>query len=174
MPVNHLRIFHGSLFFRNTIMEVLYKLKAKREHYFQTTEPTSTGSLPSTSKVSGHSVGRTVSSITSLEANTRWRSVSSPEVNKHVEGVIQSAKFPAAQPPDPNQPSKIETEYWPCPPSLAAMGNRHRSSSVVIWAIPSHLAKFLFFHMLLPLVLLYSVDCSCWIMTFYSALIYIN
>uniref|UniRef100_A0A3Q3WQU4 HP domain-containing protein n=1 Tax=Mola mola TaxID=94237 RepID=A0A3Q3WQU4_MOLML len=42
-------------------------------------------------------------------------------VNKHVEGVIQSAKFPAAQPPDPNQPSKIETEYWPCPPSLAAM-----------------------------------------------------
>lgn len=43
------------------------------------------------------------------------------EANKHVEGVIQSAKFPAAQPPDPNQPSKIETEYWPCPPSLAAM-----------------------------------------------------
>ncbi|XP_037548542.1 dematin [Nematolebias whitei] len=45
------------------------------------------------------------------------------ETNKHAEGrgVIQSAKFPAAQPPDPNQPSKIETEYWPCPPSLAAM-----------------------------------------------------
>ncbi|XP_074546955.1 dematin isoform X1 [Halichoeres trimaculatus] len=42
---------------------------------------------------------------------------------KHGEGrgVIQSAKFPAAQPPDPNQPSKIETEYWPCPPSLASM-----------------------------------------------------
>ncbi|CAN9504608.1 unnamed protein product [Ophioblennius macclurei] len=36
-------------------------------------------------------------------------------------GVVQSAKFPAAQPPDPNQPSKIETEYWPCPPSLATM-----------------------------------------------------
>ncbi|XP_034402938.1 dematin isoform X2 [Cyclopterus lumpus] len=43
------------------------------------------------------------------------------EVNKHMEGVVQSAKFPAAEPPDPNQPSKIETEYWPCPPSLAAM-----------------------------------------------------
>ncbi|KAF7647099.1 hypothetical protein LDENG_00177510 [Lucifuga dentata] len=42
--------------------------------------------------------------------------------SKHVEGsVIQSSKFPAAQRPDPNQPSKIETEYWPCPPSLAAM-----------------------------------------------------
>ncbi|KAG7217780.1 hypothetical protein INR49_010132 [Caranx melampygus] len=42
---------------------------------------------------------------------------------KHLDGssVIKSAKFPAAQPPDPNQPSKIETEYWPCPPSLAAM-----------------------------------------------------
>ncbi|XP_053195869.1 dematin [Scomber japonicus] len=43
--------------------------------------------------------------------------------NKHGDGsgVIQSAKFPAAQPPDPSQPSKIETEYWPCPPSLASM-----------------------------------------------------
>ncbi|XP_076020141.1 dematin [Genypterus blacodes] len=44
------------------------------------------------------------------------------DVAKHVEGsVIESSKFPAAQRPDPNQPSKIETEYWPCPPSLAAM-----------------------------------------------------
>ncbi|XP_026030467.1 dematin isoform X2 [Astatotilapia calliptera] len=45
------------------------------------------------------------------------------DAHKHGEGsgVIQSAKFPAAQPPDPNQPSKIETEYWPCPPSLATM-----------------------------------------------------
>uniref|UniRef100_A0AAV2ISC2 HP domain-containing protein n=1 Tax=Knipowitschia caucasica TaxID=637954 RepID=A0AAV2ISC2_KNICA len=45
------------------------------------------------------------------------------DMSKHVEGsgVVQSAKFPAAQRPDPNQPSKIETEYWPCPPSLAAM-----------------------------------------------------
>lgn len=44
--------------------------------------------------------------------------VTKPPENR---GVVQSAKFPAAQPPDPNQPSKIETEYWPCPPSLAAM-----------------------------------------------------
>ncbi|XP_077354542.1 dematin isoform X4 [Festucalex cinctus] len=36
-------------------------------------------------------------------------------------GVIQAAKFPAAQPPDPKQPSKIESDSWPCPPSLAAM-----------------------------------------------------
>ncbi|CAJ1069879.1 dematin isoform X3 [Xyrichtys novacula] len=45
------------------------------------------------------------------------------EANKPAEirEVIHSAKFPAAQPPDPNQPSKIETEYWPCPPSLASM-----------------------------------------------------
>ncbi|XP_061118342.1 dematin isoform X1 [Conger conger] len=35
--------------------------------------------------------------------------------------IIKSSKFPAAQPPDPNQLSKIETEYWPCPPSLATM-----------------------------------------------------
>lgn len=58
----------------------------------------------------------------------------SADVNKHVEGsgVIQSAKFPAAQPPDPNQPSKIETEYWPCPPSLAAMGE----PDVPSWFLP--------------------------------------
>ncbi|KAM6931358.1 dematin-like [Xenentodon cancila] len=41
---------------------------------------------------------------------------------KHIEDlIIESSKFPAAQPPDPNQPSKIETEYWPCPPSLAVI-----------------------------------------------------
>ncbi|NWT06047.1 DEMA protein, partial [Mionectes macconnelli] len=36
--------------------------------------------------------------------------------------IIESSKFPAAQPPDPNQPAKIETDYWPCPPSLAVVG----------------------------------------------------
>ena len=50
----------------------------------------------------------------------------SVDVGKHVEGsIIQSSKFPAAQRPDPNLPSKIETEYWPCPPSLATMGNSY-------------------------------------------------
>lgn len=43
---------------------------------------------------------------------------------KHMEDIIiESSKFPAAQPPDPTQPSKIETDYWPCPPSLAVIGN---------------------------------------------------
>ncbi|XP_061412364.1 actin-binding LIM protein 1-like isoform X9 [Lethenteron reissneri] len=37
------------------------------------------------------------------------------------EDVIQSAKFPAAHAPDPALPAKIETDYWPCPPSLAAV-----------------------------------------------------
>ncbi|XP_076127449.1 dematin-like [Alosa pseudoharengus] len=42
--------------------------------------------------------------------------------SKHIEDlIIESSKFPAAQPPDPNLPSKIETDYWPCPPSLAVM-----------------------------------------------------
>lgn len=51
----------------------------------------------------------------------------SVEVSKqHVmASIIQSSMFPAAQKPDPNLPSKIETEYWPCPPSLATMGNTH-------------------------------------------------
>lgn len=38
--------------------------------------------------------------------------------------IIESSKFPAAQPPDPNQPAKIETDYWPCPPSLAVVGRK--------------------------------------------------
>uniref|UniRef100_A0A8C4JNH9 Dematin actin binding protein n=1 Tax=Dromaius novaehollandiae TaxID=8790 RepID=A0A8C4JNH9_DRONO len=42
--------------------------------------------------------------------------------------IIESSKFPAAQPPDPNQPAKIETDYWPCPPSLAVVGRRRMAS----------------------------------------------
>ncbi|KAJ7305331.1 hypothetical protein JRQ81_011251 [Phrynocephalus forsythii] len=47
---------------------------------------------------------------------------------KHpIEGsIIESSKFPAAQPPDPNQPAKIETDYWPCPPSLAVVETEWR------------------------------------------------
>lgn len=41
---------------------------------------------------------------------------------KHIEDlIIDASKFPAAEPPDPNQPSKIETEFWPCPPSSATI-----------------------------------------------------
>uniref|UniRef100_A0A8C5QCX6 Actin binding LIM protein 1 n=1 Tax=Leptobrachium leishanense TaxID=445787 RepID=A0A8C5QCX6_9ANUR len=46
------------------------------------------------------------------------------------EDIIKSSKFPAAQPPGPNDVPKIETDYWPGPPSLAALGSdsRRRSS----------------------------------------------
>ncbi|XP_051525899.1 dematin-like [Myxocyprinus asiaticus] len=47
--------------------------------------------------------------------------------SKHMEDlIIESSKFPAAQPPDPNQPSKIETDYWSCPPSLAVIETERR------------------------------------------------
>ncbi|KAM6432005.1 dematin isoform 2-T5 [Liasis olivaceus] len=50
-----------------------------------------------------------------------------PESKRLVEGlIIESSKFPAAQPPDPNQPAKIETDYWPCPPSLAVVETEWR------------------------------------------------
>ncbi|XP_056146761.1 dematin [Lampris incognitus] len=53
------------------------------------------------------------------------------DIIRHVEGgIIESSKFPAAQRPDPNLPSKIETEYWPCPPSLAAMEIEWRKKKV--------------------------------------------
>ncbi|XP_051508802.1 dematin-like isoform X2 [Myxocyprinus asiaticus] len=50
--------------------------------------------------------------------------------SKHMEDlIIESSKFPAAQPPDPNQPSKIETDYWPCPPSLAVIETERRKNT---------------------------------------------
>ncbi|XP_067087130.1 dematin-like isoform X2 [Osmerus mordax] len=50
---------------------------------------------------------------------------------KHIEDlIIESSKFPAAQPPDPSLPSKIETDYWPCPPSLAAVEIEWRKKAV--------------------------------------------
>nr|XP_040051011.1 dematin [Gasterosteus aculeatus aculeatus] len=48
-------------------------------------------------------------------------------LGKHMEDlIIESSKFPAAEPPDPSLPSKIETEYWPCPPSLAVIEKESR------------------------------------------------
>ncbi|XP_058050219.1 dematin isoform X2 [Ahaetulla prasina] len=50
-----------------------------------------------------------------------------PENKRLIEGlIIESSKFPAAQPPDPSQPAKIETDYWPCPPSLAVVETEWR------------------------------------------------
>ncbi|XP_031246682.1 actin-binding LIM protein 1 isoform X12 [Mastomys coucha] len=50
--------------------------------------------------------------------------------SKSSEDIIKFSKFPAAQAPDPNEIPKIETDHWPGPPSLAAVGTdpRRRSS----------------------------------------------
>ncbi|XP_031811756.1 actin-binding LIM protein 1 isoform X10 [Sarcophilus harrisii] len=50
--------------------------------------------------------------------------------SKSSEDIIKSSKFPAAHAPDPNEIPKIETDHWPGPPSLAAVGTdmRRRSS----------------------------------------------
>ncbi|XP_045294990.1 actin-binding LIM protein 1 isoform X13 [Leopardus geoffroyi] len=50
--------------------------------------------------------------------------------SKSSEDIIKFSKFPAAQAPDPSEIPKIETEHWPGPPSLAAVGAdmRRRSS----------------------------------------------
>ncbi|XP_033015080.1 dematin isoform X1 [Lacerta agilis] len=56
------------------------------------------------------------------------QSVTPTPQSKHLieDLIIESSKFPAAQPPDPNQPAKIETDYWPCPPSLAVVETEWR------------------------------------------------
>uniref|UniRef100_A0A8C9M6B8 Actin binding LIM protein 1 n=1 Tax=Panthera tigris altaica TaxID=74533 RepID=A0A8C9M6B8_PANTA len=50
--------------------------------------------------------------------------------SKSSEDIIKFSKFPAAQAPDPSKIPKIETDHWPGPPSLAAVGAdmRRRSS----------------------------------------------
>lgn len=58
--------------------------------------------------------------------------VSSAPPGKHMEDlIIESSKFPAAQAPDPNQPSAIETESWPCPPSTAVIEQESRRKGPV-------------------------------------------
>ncbi|XP_051529883.1 actin-binding LIM protein 1-like isoform X16 [Myxocyprinus asiaticus] len=49
--------------------------------------------------------------------------------SKSADGIIKSSKFPAAHAPRPDETPKIETDYWPCPPSLAALGSDGRSRS---------------------------------------------
>uniref|UniRef100_A0AAY5EK09 HP domain-containing protein n=1 Tax=Electrophorus electricus TaxID=8005 RepID=A0AAY5EK09_ELEEL len=56
----------------------------------------------------------------------------SPHVphGKHMEDlIIESSRFPAARRPDPTQPAKIETDYWPCPPSLAVLETEWKRKS---------------------------------------------
>nr|XP_008113054.1 PREDICTED: actin-binding LIM protein 1 isoform X5 [Anolis carolinensis] len=50
-------------------------------------------------------------------------------LNKPSDEIIKSSKFPAAHAPAPNEIPKIETEYWPGPPSLAAVGSDMRRRS---------------------------------------------
>ncbi|KAJ7984646.1 hypothetical protein DPEC_G00356920 [Dallia pectoralis] len=49
--------------------------------------------------------------------------------SKSADDIIKSAKFPAAHAPGPDEKPKIETDFWPCPPSLAALGSDGRSCS---------------------------------------------
>ncbi|XP_043109517.1 actin-binding LIM protein 1 isoform X11 [Puntigrus tetrazona] len=49
--------------------------------------------------------------------------------SKSADDIIKSSKFPAAHAPQPDETPKIETDYWPCPPSLAALGSDGRSRS---------------------------------------------
>uniref|UniRef100_A0A673N221 Actin-binding LIM protein 1-like n=1 Tax=Sinocyclocheilus rhinocerous TaxID=307959 RepID=A0A673N221_9TELE len=49
--------------------------------------------------------------------------------SKSADDIIKSSKFPAAHAPRSDETPKIETDYWPCPPSLAALGSDGRSRS---------------------------------------------
>uniref|UniRef100_A0A3P9APY1 Actin binding LIM protein 1b n=1 Tax=Esox lucius TaxID=8010 RepID=A0A3P9APY1_ESOLU len=55
--------------------------------------------------------------------------------SKSADAIIKSAKFPAAHAPGLDEKPKIETVYWPCPPSLAALGR------ILLLTAPGHLAN---------------------------------
>nr|XP_033796447.1 actin-binding LIM protein 1 isoform X4 [Geotrypetes seraphini] len=50
-------------------------------------------------------------------------------LSKSSEDIIKFSKFPAAQAPEPNAVPKIETDYWPGPPSPATIGADMRRKS---------------------------------------------
>ncbi|XP_048843624.1 actin-binding LIM protein 1 isoform X12 [Brienomyrus brachyistius] len=49
--------------------------------------------------------------------------------SKSADDIIKCAKFPAAHAPNSDATPKIETDHWPCPPSLAAVGSDGRRRS---------------------------------------------
>uniref|UniRef100_A0A8B9RDP6 Actin binding LIM protein 1b n=1 Tax=Astyanax mexicanus TaxID=7994 RepID=A0A8B9RDP6_ASTMX len=61
--------------------------------------------------------------------NTNPDSAALAAQSKSSDDIIKSSKFPAAHAPRPDETPKIETDYWPCPPSLAALGTDMRSRS---------------------------------------------
>lgn len=54
--------------------------------------------------------------------NTDSDSAALAAQSKSADDIIKSSKFPAAHAPRPDETPKIETDFWPCPPSLAALG----------------------------------------------------
>lgn len=54
--------------------------------------------------------------------NTNPDSAALAAQSKFAGDIIKSSKFPAAQAPQPDDTAKIETDFWPCPPSIAALG----------------------------------------------------
>lgn len=54
--------------------------------------------------------------------NTNPDSAALAAQSKFSGDIINSSKFPAAQAPPPDETAKIETDYWPCPPSHATLG----------------------------------------------------
>lgn len=61
--------------------------------------------------------------IVQFPQNTDSDSAALAAQSKSADDIIKSSKFPAAHAPRPDETAKIETDYWPCPPSLAALGN---------------------------------------------------
>uniref|UniRef100_A0A8C2FPI5 Actin binding LIM protein 1b n=1 Tax=Cyprinus carpio TaxID=7962 RepID=A0A8C2FPI5_CYPCA len=61
--------------------------------------------------------------------NTDSDSAALAAQSKSADDIIKSSKFPAAHAPRPDETPKIETDHWPCPPSLAALGSDGRSRS---------------------------------------------
>uniref|UniRef100_A0A6Q2XUW2 Actin binding LIM protein 1b n=1 Tax=Esox lucius TaxID=8010 RepID=A0A6Q2XUW2_ESOLU len=69
-----------------------------------------------------------------IPGRSRRDSAAMAAQSKSADAIIKSAKFPAAHAPGLDEKPKIETVYWPCPPSLAALGR------ILLLTAPGHLA----------------------------------
>uniref|UniRef100_A0A8B9KEE4 Actin binding LIM protein 1b n=1 Tax=Astyanax mexicanus TaxID=7994 RepID=A0A8B9KEE4_ASTMX len=96
------------------------------------TEPSSGRSSPLSSRPATPTLSLTPKHFhipVQFPQNTNPDSAALAAQSKSSDDIIKSSKFPAAHAPRPDETPKIETDYWPCPPSLAALGTDMRSRS---------------------------------------------
>uniref|UniRef100_A0A671MHW7 Actin-binding LIM protein 1-like n=1 Tax=Sinocyclocheilus anshuiensis TaxID=1608454 RepID=A0A671MHW7_9TELE len=129
-----MKIYSGIILFFFPSFYVLFFLPLILLFLFGGTEPSSGRSSPLSSRPATPTLSLTpkhfhIPGRIQFPQNTDSDSAALAAQSKSADDIIKSSKFPAAHAPRPDETPKIETDYWPCPPSLAALGSDGRSRS---------------------------------------------